>query len=131
MARITGKEGIVKFDDTAVTMARDWSLDQTGDTVEDTVIGDGARTFKPTLNSASGSVNLYYDEEDVAADGVNVGDEVEMELYPDGEAEGATLFEFTAIITSKGKSAAFDGMTERTIAYQVSGEVTKGTVPTP
>lgn len=131
MPRITGKNGIIKFTDVAVTMVRDWSLDETGDTVEDTVIGDDSRTFKPTINSATGSLNLYYDEEDLAAEGVSVGDEVEAELYPDGEAEGSTVFEFSIIITSVGQSASFDGMTEKTIAFQVTGPVTKDTVPTP
>ena len=131
MARITGKDGIIKIGDADVTMVRDWSLDETGDTVEQSVIGETSRTYKPTLSSGSGSLNLFYDADDTVAHTLKPGDEIECELYPEGETEGSAYTSFNAIVTSKGKSASFDGMTEQTIGFQVDGDVTDSTVTPP
>lgn len=131
MAKLTGKNGIIKVTDEAISQLRSWSLDKTGDTVEDTVIGDDWRTFKATMKGASGSCELYYDEDDLAIAGLGIGDEVEMEIYLDGEAEGANFQAFTAIITTMGESSSFDGMVEQTMGFTVTGAVIKDIVPTP
>lgn len=129
MAKLKGQTGVLKVGVNAVSQLRSWSLDSTGDTVEDTVIGDVWRTFKATMKSASGSGELYYDEEDTAIAALSVGDSVEMELYLDGEEEGDNFESFTGIITTMGKSSSFDGMVEQSIAWQVTGEVLEETVP--
>lgn len=126
----TGRNSLIKINDVAILQNRGWSMDRTGDTVEDSVIGKTARTYKPTMNSASGSIDLYYDPEDDAAL-IGTGVVVDIELYPDGEAEGDVEYSFSAITTGKSVSTTFDGMIEGSMSFQVSGPITEGTVPTP
>ena len=132
MAKITGRDGIVKIGDEAALQTRSWSIDETGDTAESSVMGDPARTFLPTINSWSGSMDVYYDEDDAAIfDNALIGLEVTIEVYPEGEAEGDNFMSGSAIVTGKTNGASFDGMTEGTLSLQGSGALIHDVVPTP
>lgn len=129
MANHKGSEGYVKVGANTVAEVRDWSLTISSDTVEDTVMGDSARTHKATLTSGSGSVNCYWDETDTTGQGaMTAGSEVTLNLYPEGADSGDTYYTMTAIITEEGASAAFDGMVEATFSFQANGAVTTTTV---
>ena len=56
MATHKGSEGTVKVGANAVAEVRSFSISSTADTIEDTTMGDAARTYKPSLTSWSGSV---------------------------------------------------------------------------
>ena len=47
MATHKGSEGVVKVGSNTVAEVRDWSITITSDPVEDTTMGDSARTYKP------------------------------------------------------------------------------------
>jgi len=129
MANHKGSEGYVKVGANTVAEVRDWSLTISSDTVEDSTMGDSARTFKPTLTSASGSISAYWDETDTTGQGaMTAGSEVTLNLYPEGEDSGDTYYTLSAIITEEGASAAFDGMVEATYSFTANGAVTTSTV---
>ena len=131
MGQVTGKNGIIKIDDEQVVQVKSWNLDETGDTVETTVIGQNTRTFAPTLTSSSGGLELFYDEDDLAIEAIEVGDVVTMELYIDGEAEGDTIRTFQAVVTALNITGTFDGQVDGTMSFQTSGAIVKSVVPTP
>jgi len=129
MANHTGSEGVVKVGANTVAEVRDWSLSETADTIEDTAMGDSARTRKPGLTSASGSISAFWDEADTTGQGaMTVGAEVTLNLYPEGATSGDTYATLSAIITEAGVSASFDGMVEATFAFEANGAVTWDTV---
>ncbi len=129
MANHTGSEGVVKVGANTVAEVRDWSLSETADTIEDTTMGDSARTRKAGLTSASGSITAYWDESDTTGQGaMTVGAEVTLNLYPEGATSGDTYATLSAIITEAGVSASFDGMVEATFSFEANGAVTWGTV---
>jgi hypothetical protein len=129
MANHKGSEGVVKVGANTVAEVRDWSLSETADTIEDTTMGDSARTRKPGLTSASGSITAYWDESDTTGQGaMTVGAEVTLNLYPEGATSGDTYATLSAIITEAGVSASFDGMVEATFSFEANGAVTWGTV---
>jgi len=125
MANHTGSEGVVKVGANTVAEVRDWSLSETADTIEDTSMGDSARTRKPGLTSASGSISAFWDEADTTGQGaLTVGAEVTLNLYPEGATSGDTYASLSAIITEAGVSATFDGMVEATFSFEANGAVT-------
>lgn len=129
MANHKGSEGYVKVGSNTVSEVRDWSLTISSDTVEDTTMGDSARTYKPSLTSASGSVTCYWDETDTTGQGaMAAGSEITLNLYPEGSTTGDTYYTMSAIITEEGASASFDGMVEATFSFQANGAVTTSTV---
>lgn len=129
MANHKGSEGYVKVGSNTVSEVRDWSLTISADTIEDTTMGDSARTYKPSLTSATGSVTCYWDETDTTGQGaMTAGSEVTLNLYPEGSDTGDNYYTMSAIITEEGASAAMDGMVEATFSFQANGAVTNSTV---
>jgi len=129
MANHKGSEGVVKVGSNTISEVRDWSIEETADVIEDTSMGDSARTKKVGLTSASGSLTAYWDETDTnGQEAMTIGSSVTLNLYPEGSANASTYATCTAILTSVGVSASFDGMVERTFSFDVNGAVTWGAV---
>ena len=83
MATHTGSAGTIKIGANAVAELRSFSIEETADTVEDTVMTDTARSFKPTLTSFSGSADVYWDETDTNGQvALSVGAEVTIGFLP-------------------------------------------------
>lgn len=129
MATHTGSEGTVKVGANTIAEIRSFSIDETGDTLEDTTMGDTARTYKSSLTSFSGSVDVFYDETDTTGQGaLTVGAEITINAYPEGDTAGDTYKTGSAIVTGVSLSSSFDGMVESSITFQGSGALTTTTV---
>lgn len=129
MATHAGSEGTVKVGANAIAEIRSFSIEETADTIEDTTMGDGARTYKPSLTSFSGSVDVFWDETDSTGQGaLTIGAEVTLNLYPEGSTIGDTYLSGSAIVTSRSISSSFDGMVEMSISVQGNGALTTDTV---
>ena len=129
MATHTGSEGTVKVGANTIAEIRSFSIDETGDTLEDTTMGDTARTYKSSLTSFSGSVDVFYDETDTTGQGaLTVGAEITINAYPEGDTAGDTYKTGSAIVTGVSLSSSFDGMVESSITFQGNGALTTTTV---
>ncbi len=129
MATHAGSEGTVKVGSDAIAEIRSFSIEETADTLEDTSMGDGARTYKPSLTSFSGSIDVFWDENDTAGQGaLTIGAEVTLNLYPEGDTAGDTYLSGAAIVTGRSVSSSFDGLVEMSISVQGSGALTQTTV---
>lgn len=68
MATHIGRDGIIRVRTTgngstaanAIAELRSFSIEETGETVEETVMTDTTRRHKPTLTSFSGSADVYW-----------------------------------------------------------------------
>jgi len=130
----TGEAGVVKFSDTAssavsVASVRSFTLDQETQAIETSVMGSGSRAYIPGLKQFSGSMDLYFRDDNQgqvnlfnAIGGTNGA--TTIELYPSGETTGIKL-SGTIIITGHSITANFDGMVEATVTFQGSGALTK------
>lgn len=128
MATHTGSEGTVKVGSNAIAEIRSYSVSETADTIEDTTMGDAARTYKASLKSFSGSVDVFWDETDTNGQvALTVGSEVTINFYPEGATTGDTYLTGTAIVTGKTINGSFDGMVEASITIQGTGALTTGT----
>jgi len=129
MATHTGSEGTVKVGANTIAEIRSFSIDETGDTLEDTTMGDTARTYKSSLTSFSGSVDVFYDETDTTGQGaLTVGAEITINAYPEGDTAGDTYKSGSAIVTGVSLTSSFDGMVESSITFQGNGSLTTTTV---
>lgn len=129
MANHTGSEGTVHVGTTAIAEIRSYSVSETADTIEDTTMGDSARTYKSSLKSFNGSIDVYWDETDTTGQGaLTVGSEVTIKFYPEGASTGDTFYSGSAIVTGLTINGSFDGMVEASITVQGNGALTKSTV---
>ena len=129
MATHKGSEGTVHVGSNAIAEIRSYSLDETADTVEDTTMGDAARTYLASLTTFSGSIDVFWDETDTSGQvALAVGSSVTLKWYPEGATSGDTYYTGSALVTGKNISASFDGMVEASISVQGTGAITTATV---
>jgi len=129
MATHTGSEGTVKVGANAIAEIRSFSIEETADTVEDTTMGDTARTYKPSLTSFTGSVDVFWDETDTTGQGaLTIGALVTLNLYPEGDTSGDTYITGSAIVTGRSITSSFDGLVEMSISVQGTGALSTTTV---
>jgi len=129
MATHTGSEGTVKVGSNAIAEIRSFSIEETADTLEDTTMGDTARTYKSSLTSFSGSIDVLWDETDSSGQGaLTIGAEVTLNLYPEGDAAADTYLTGSAIVTGRSISSSYDGLVEMSITVQGNGALTTTTV---
>ena len=125
MANHKGSEGTAKIGSNVIQEVKDWSVSESAETIDDTTLGDTARTKTVGLTSASGSMTAFWDETDTTGQGaMTVGAEVALKLYPEGATTGDTFASLSAIITEKGVSTTLDGMVETSMSFEANGVVT-------
>tara|TARA_R110001606_G_scaffold180635_2_gene327294 strand:+ start:6087 stop:6476 length:390 start_codon:yes stop_codon:yes gene_type:complete len=129
MTTHTGSEGTVKVGSDAIAEIRSFSIEETAETLEDTSMGDTARTYKSSLTSFSGSLDVFWDKTDTAGQvALTVGAEVTLAMYPEGDTTGDSYLTGTAIVTSRSISSSFDGLVEMSISVQGTGALSTATV---
>lgn len=129
MATHKGSSGLVKNGSNTVAEVRTWTLNTNADTIEDTAMGDSARSYLAGLTSADASVDVFWDETDTNGQvALAPGSSVTLVLYPEGADSGDTYYTGTALVTSKSITGSFDGMVEASISATYSGAVTTATV---
>ena len=120
-----GRDGVVKIGSNNVAEVRSFSLEETADTVDDTVMTDAFRTFKTTVKSFSGSADVYWDETDTAQSALTIGSEVTLGVYPEGESGTPTYYSGNVLVTGITRTASFDGMVEASITFQGTDTLTR------
>jgi len=98
------------------------------DTIEDTAMGDTYRTYKTSLKSFSGSVDVFFDDTDTSGQGaLTVGSEVTVSFLMEGDTTGSHSLSGTALVTGRTITGSFDGMVEASLTLQGTGALTEGT----
>jgi len=132
MATTTGSSGVVKIAAAGGSVAvvgevRSFTFDGSADTIEDSVMGDTARSYKEGLKTNTLSMDVYWDEADAQQLILDERASIDFELYPTGTGTGEIYFSGNGIVTSRSITASFDGMVEASFAIQCNGAVTEAT----
>lgn len=129
MATHKGSEGLVKVGANTVAEIRSYTISESADTLEDTSMGDSARTYKSSLTTFTGSIDALWDETDSTGQGaLTIGSEVTFAVYPEGDTSGDTYYSGTAIVTEVSRTGSFDGLVEASVSVQGTGALTETTV---
>ena len=148
MATLTGELGQVKIDKTdsaggstvAIAEIRSWSLTHTQDTVETSVFGSGARTYKAGLTNFSGTFDGIYDTAHNTTNGAlfdldQTGDDANdintgilTGEFITSTASASKKYSGEIIITSIERTASFDDVITFSASFQGTGVLTEGTV---
>ena len=129
MATHKGSEGVVKVGANTVAEVRSYTITESADTLEDTSMGDTARTYKPSLTTFTGSIDALWDETDTNGQGaLSIGAEVTFVVYPEGDASTDTYYTGTAIVTEVSRTGSFDGLVEASVSLQGTGALSESTV---
>lgn len=129
MATHTGSEGVIKSGANTVAEVRSYTVSETGDTIEDTSMGDASRTYKAGLKTWTASVEAFWDETDTNGQGsFDVGASVTLNVYPEGSSTGDMYYTGSAIVTGKTINGTFDGMVEASFTLQGTGALSETTI---
>lgn len=123
-----GKEGVLKAGSTVVGGVTGFTIDTTADVVEDTSLGNSAKTYMAGRTAFSGSIDMHYDEGDTAQETLDVGATIAFTLLPEGNTSGDQSFAGSGIVTSMSVGVTLDGVSTRSVAFQGTGALTIGTV---
>lgn len=131
MATLTGNNGGVTVNGTAVAAVRNFTVEITSDTIETTTMGVDVRTYVKGLSSFSGSADIYFDpsEFDGAESTFNpsaglVGAAgVAVKFYLEQNYSSTSDYAFTGdvIVTGYTVNSSMDGMVEASISFQGTG----------
>lgn len=128
MATHAGSEGVVFSGSNQILEVRSYTISETGETLEDTSMGDAARTYIASLKTFTGSLDVFWDETDTGQGDLDIGSTITLNLYPEGNTSGDTYYTGTAIVTEKSITASFDGLVEMSVSVQGTGALSETTV---
>ena len=128
MATHHGKEGVVTAGGTGVGELTGFTLETTGDVVEDTALTDATKSFVAGRTSFSGTLEMHFDETDSPQTSLTAGSSIAFILLPEGNSSGDRSFSGTGIVTGMSVNNSMDAIVSRTVTFQGTGALTKGTV---
>ena len=128
MATHHGKEGVVTVGGTGVGELTGFTLETTGDVVEDTALTDATKSFVAGRTSFSGTLEMHFDETDTPQTNLVAGAELAFILLPEGNSSGDRSFTGTGIVTGMSVNNSMDAIISRTVTFQGTGALTIGTV---
>lgn len=111
---------------TIVGQVRSWSLDDTVETLDTTVMNGSAsgfifRDMAPSFKTWTITVDFIYDKADATTNDeqFKAGNNAVVALYPEGNNTSTDVaFSGTALITSLSRSASFDGLIECSVTFE-------------
>ena len=128
MATHFGKEGVVTAGGTGIGELTGYTLETTADVVEDTALTDATKSFLVGRTSFSGTLEMSYDETDSPQQTLTAGTTIAFILAPEGNSSGDETFTGSGIVTGMSVNVSLDGITTRSVTFQGTGALTRGTV---
>ena len=128
MATHFGKEGVVTAGGTGIGELTGYTLETTADVVEDTQLSDSTKSFVAGRTSFSGTLEMSYDETDSPQQTLTAGTTIAFILAPEGNSSGDETFTGSGIVTGMSVNVSLDGITTRSVTFQGTGTLTRGTV---
>ena len=128
MATHFGKEGVVTAGGSGVGELTGFTLETTGDVVEDTALTDATKSFVAGRTSFSGTLEMHFDETDTPQTNLTAGSSLAFILLPEGNSSGDRSFTGTGIVTGMSVNNSMDAIISRTVTFQGTGALTIGTV---
>ena len=129
MANHTGQAGTVKLSSNAVGSVSGFSLDTTGDVIENSNLGSTARQYLAGRTSWSASVEAHFDETDTnGQQALTGGSSVTLNLYPEGSDSGDYYWSGTALVTGESHSVTLDDTIKSSFTAQGTGVLSRSTV---
>ena len=128
MATHHGKEGVATAGGTGIGELTGFTLETTGDVVEDTALTDATKSFVAGRTSFSGTLEMHFDETDTPQTNLTAGSSIAFILLPEGNSSGDRSFTGTGIVTGMSVNNSMDAIISRTVTFQGTGALTIGTV---
>ena len=128
MATFKGNDGVVLIGTDVMAEVISFSVDETAETIQDTVMGDQFHSYKASFTDFTATVETYFDDTDTAQQAVTAGDTVSLVLGMEGNTTGDHKLSGSAIVTSRSIGVSSDGINTATYSLQGTGGLTETVV---
>lgn len=129
MAKLHGKDGVVKVGANVVAHTTRWTLNPEIALGEASEQGQDWEDHLKGQKRWSGAIDAWFDPGDTNGQGaLELGDEVELELYPSGSGSGAVFYSGTATVESTPIESSRDNTVSISFNFRGKGELTRETV---
>ena len=123
MAAIKGKDGVVNIGGADVAQVKSYSLTESTETAETTVMGDNSKTHLPTIKSWEGSCDVVYNSQEFTdTDLLPGGAAVALILYPAGTGNN---YNGSIIVTSMEVTGETADVVSATLNFTGTGDLTR------
>ena len=128
MATYKGQDGVFQAITTggslaSVTNLKSWSIDETIDSIESSVMGDTTKTFVTGQKSWTASCELLYDLSNAVQADLVIGESVDIKVWPNTVSQ-AESFAGTGIVTSTSQSGALGDLVGSSVTVQGTSALT-------
>lgn len=129
MANHLASEGLVQVGSSTVAELKSYSLDESSEMVDASIMTSASKVNKAGVKSWNGNAECFWDETDTSGQGaLTNGSEVTIKFMFEGNTSGDTYKTGTAIVESLSTSGATDGIVEASFSFQGTGDLTTATV---
>jgi hypothetical protein len=128
MATHHGKDGTVKVGSDTLGEIKDFSLNISVDTAEDSAMGDSWKTHLVGMKEWDGDVTCHWDLDDTAQMALDIGASVTLALYPEGATSGDKFYTGTASVVKIGVKTPMGDVVEQSFSFRGNGALTESTV---
>ena len=128
MAAHKGSEGLVTAGGSVIGQLTGYSLDETSEVIDQTILSSTSKINVAGTLGFSGSVDLLFDEADSPQMTLVAGASLSFVFLPEGNTSGDYSFTGTGIVNSVSYSAAVDGNVTSTASFDGTGALARGTV---
>jgi len=128
MAKQHGHGGMIRIGAALVGHLQSWNLDEQAQVTEGTSMGEAWADNAATVKRWSGSAEVYFDPADAGQNACQVGNVIQLQLYPGGDAPGAEYAQGQAVITGIPVSGTKDGWVAKTVNFAGKGPLIRAAV---
>ena len=130
MGVLTGSDGQLRYNGSAVGKCRDWTLEITKEPIEDTTIGSYDRTFVEGLRGTTGSATVLYDPNNQTAVSLlnsifENGDGTANVDFVFNRKDGTSIY-CESFVTSVSPSISVGAAQAVSVGFQVTGKPSGG-----
>ena len=124
MAVFTGQDGVLVFNSQTQVRVRNWSFTSNVDTLETTDLGDGARSYRAGLKTATATCTIMYHNDNSTLQSI-LATSVNTTTPPSHRLElrwGDKDLDFNAFITSVNVTCSVGEVMTADLSFQMTGD---------
>ena len=132
MTAYSGCDGTIVLPSGNLVEMSGFTLDESAETINTSVMdGTCANDVEVSTTSWGGSLELFYDPDELAQGELSIGAAVDAEFYPLGEVEALERMTGQMLITAKSMPVEANGLIALSITFEGKGLLTREATPPP
>jgi len=126
MSTTRGCKGVIKVGDTPIVVLEltDFDFTETADEIDTSSMGTCSKKSEAGAIKTAGNFTCFWDASDAGQNLLVVGESINVEIYPGGDATGMTYYKGNVIMFTHGISSSVGGVVSQPYGFSVNGKLT-------